>query len=99
VSENDPSTEPVKLEYAAPARRGRPVLGIIVAILGMAAGMFGALMLFYGIPGIIYVFARDNRADFPGDLFEAAMFLIIGSFCLAVAIRWCCAARGIMRGE
>ena len=100
MSENDPSREPVKLDYAAePDRHGGQVLGIVVGILGMIAGGFGGLMLFYGVIGIVYIFTRSLRADFAGDLFGVIMFLIIGSFCLAVSIRWCRAAGRVMRGE
>jgi len=56
-------------------------------------------MLFYGVPGIPYVFFHDNKVDFPGDLFELIMFLVIGVFCLYVAFRWCRAARRIFSGR
>lgn len=100
MSENDPSREPVKLDYAAPPpRRGRSFLGIIVGILGITVGMFGMLMLINGILGVIYVLSHSNRTVLRGDLFEAVMLLIIGSFCLAVSIRWCSAAGRMMRGD
>ena len=88
------------LAYATPpARRGRPVLGVVVALLGAGTGFFGALMLFFGISGIPYVFAHDNSIDFPGDLFGLIMFLLIGSICIYVAIRWCRAASRIVSGK
>lgn len=100
MSENGPSRKPVKLDYAAePDRRGSQVLGIVVGILGMLTGGFGALTLFYGVIGMVCVFTRSLRPDFAGDLFEGVMFLIIGSFCLAVSIRWYRTAGRIMKGK
>ena len=100
VNENNPRSKPPALDYAAPStRRGNPILGIVVGILGVCAGLFGAVMLFYAIPGVVYVFTRSNRGDFAGDLFEVVMFLVIGAFCLYVAIRWCRAVRGIIAGK
>ncbi|HEY2588132.1 MAG TPA: hypothetical protein VGI81_20480 [Tepidisphaeraceae bacterium] len=87
------------LTYATPsARRGRPVLAVLVAILGIGAGLFGALMLFYGIAGVLYVCTRDNGADFPSDLIVVVLFLVIGIFCCYVALRWCRAVRRIFSG-
>jgi uncharacterized membrane protein HdeD (DUF308 family) len=100
VNQNDQSSEPTALDYAKPSRRhGNPVLGVVVAALGVCAGLFGALMLFYGIPGIVYVFTRSNSRDFAGDLFEVVTFLLIGILSLYAAMRWCRAVRGIMAGR
>lgn len=74
-------------------------MGTIVGLLGVCAGLFGALMLFYGIPGIVYVFTRSNSRDFAGDLFELVMFLLIGVVSLYVSFRWCRAVRGIFAGR
>jgi hypothetical protein len=100
VNEHDPPPRPAALDYAGPSTlRGRPVLGVIVAILGVCVGSFGALTLSYGVVGIVYVFTRSNRRDFAGDLFETVMFLLIGIVCLYVAFRWCRAARAIVVGR
>ena len=100
VKEHDPPSQPAALDYAAPStRRGKPALGIIVGLLGACAGLFGSLMLFYGIPGIVYVFTRSNSRDFAGDLFMVVMFLLIGIVSLYVAFRWCRAVRGIIIGR
>lgn len=65
----------------------------------MAAEIFGGLllifsicMLAYGVIGVVYVvqefFTPYGRFDAPGDIFEVSMFLIIGIFSGAFAIRW-----------
>jgi hypothetical protein len=100
IAANHPPKGTPTLAYATPpARRGRPELGVLVALLGGGAGLFGALMLFFGITGIPYVFGRNNSIDFPGDVFGLVMFLLIGSICVCVAIRWCRAAWCIVCGR
>jgi hypothetical protein len=90
VTDSHPPDDTPVLAYSAPlARSGRPLLGTVVAVLAVVAGFFGAVMMFYGISGVPYVFFHDNSVDFPGDLFELIMFLLIGMFCLYVAVRWC----------
>jgi hypothetical protein len=100
MGESDQSAEPPVLAYATPSvHRGYPVLGAIVALLGACTGLFGSLMLLVGIPAILDTFTRDNSRDFPGDLFECSLFLLIGFFCLYIAVRWCRAVRGIFTGK
>jgi hypothetical protein len=100
MGESDQSQDPPLLANATPSvHRSRPVLGTIVAILGVCAGLFGSLMLFVGIPGIFVTFMRDNSRDFPGDLLECIMFLLIGFFCLYISIRWCRTVCGIFAGK
>ena len=55
-------------------------------------------MLYYGVPGLTYVFTRDNGRDFGGDLFEIILFLLIGTICLYFAVRWCKAAIHMIAG-
>ena len=100
MSEDPQTSQSTTLDYGAPAgRRGNPVLGVVVGVLGVCAGLFGGLMLFYGIPGIVYVFTRSNSRDFGGDLFEVVMFVLIGIVSLYVAVRWCRSVRGIIAGR
>lgn len=85
------------LDYGRPPTgRGNAVLGIVVGLLGLCALAFGMLMLFIGVPGIFEVFSSSNSQDFPGDLFEVVMFLLIGIVCVYVAIRWFRAANRLL---
>jgi hypothetical protein len=85
-----------------PHRRARahPLLGITVALLATVSGLFGGVMLFYGIRAIPFVFSHRNRnsVSFGGDVFELAMFLGIGVFCLYVAVRWYRKVPALMSG-
>jgi hypothetical protein len=82
-----------------PVRRAQPFLGAIVAVLAVADGLFGALMLLCGIPGIPYVMFHANSADFAGDVFQLTMFLLIGFFCLYIAVRWLREAARLLSGK
>ena len=66
----------------------------------MAAEIFGGLLLIFsicmlgfGVIGLVValqedVFTRHGRLNTAGDFFEVSMFLIIGLFSGAFAIRW-----------
>ena len=62
-------------------------MSAIAAVLRTVAGLFGALMLFYGVAGIFWL-VRDRRRVDGEDVFEVAMFNIIGGLSAFVAIRW-----------
>ena len=88
------------MNYATPpTHRGRPVVGSFVALLAICASLFGLLMLSVGIPGLVEVCFHSEKADFAHDLFEVSMFLLIGVFCICVAIRWFRAFPGIIAGK
>ena len=85
--ENKPD-DPQALDYAAPATPARnSSMSAIAAVLGTVAGLFGALMLFYGVAGIFWL-VRDRRRVDGEDVFEVAMFNIIGGLSAFFAIRW-----------
>ena len=62
-------------------------MSALAAVLGTLAGLFGALMLFYGVVGIFWL-VRDRRRIDGEDVFEVAMFNIIGALSAYFAIRW-----------
>lgn len=67
---------------------------------GILAGLFGALMLFYGIDGVIWVLTRKNNARyFAEDSFAVMLFVLIGAVCAFVAVRWCRAAGRLFTGS
>jgi hypothetical protein len=101
VIEPPPSPNPPVLPYGTrPVSHPRPLLGIVVALLATVSGLFGGLMLFHGILGIPFVFSRRNRnsVTFGGDVFELAMFLVIGVFCLYISVRWYRKVPALMSG-
>lgn len=80
--------DPPPLDYAAPASRAEPsATSPVPAVLGTVAGLFGALMLFYGVGAILGVL-RDRRRLDAEDLFEVVMINVIGGLSAAFAVRW-----------
>ena len=79
------------LDYARlPAKRPGPGMALLGGLLAVIVGLFGGVLLYFGLPGLVHVLRKGNRSSpaFAGDVFETAMFVIIGVFCVAVAIRW-----------
>lgn len=66
-------------------KRSNPDGGAIIA--GTLVGLFGSLMLVYGIVGSIFVIHRWKKAD-GEDVFEVAVILFIGVLCICAACRW-----------
>jgi hypothetical protein len=65
-------------------------LSFDAAIFGTLAGLFGALMLFYGVLGIVWLIKEWRRWKFLDgeDVFEVGMLLLIGAVSAFVAFRW-----------
>jgi hypothetical protein len=72
---------------------GYSSLGGLPAALGVLLGIFSALMLFSGVVALAYVIDHDVIQHLGGvntgaDFGETIVFLLIGLFCGAVALRW-----------
>lgn len=87
----DDIENPPPLDYATRQPRGRSQgLSVVAAVFGTFAGLFGALMLFYGVGGVIWLMGEWKRWKFldGGDVFEVVMFLLIGLVSSYVSVRW-----------
>ena len=56
-------------------------------VLGLAAGCFASLLLFYGATGIVWV-ARFWRRTDGQDVVAVALCTLTGAFCAVVSARW-----------
>jgi len=69
-------------------------MSAIAAILGTIAALFGAVMLFYGIDGIIWLVRDWKRVD-GEDVFSVVIWNLIGALAAFFAFRW---IRSAIRG-
>ena len=75
-------------DYATAASRPKSsAMSPVAAIVGTVAGLFGALMLFYGVGGIVWL-VRDWRRVDGEDVFAVAMFNVVGGLSAFFAVRW-----------
>ena len=82
-----PQHELPPLDYATPPPPPVEPVHFIPLIVGLAAALFGGLMLYYGAAGIVWLVRNWRRTD-GEDVFEVAMFNGIGAFCTFVGVRW-----------
>jgi hypothetical protein len=59
----------------------------VAVVAGVVVGLFGAIVLFYGIGGVYWLFRDRRRAD-GEDVFEVALINLIGAVCAFFAWRW-----------
>jgi hypothetical protein len=87
--------QPTPLDYGTPAPESpSSQLAPAALLLGIISGLFGAFMLYYGIPGIPWLIRDWDKGLDGGDVFSVVMVNLIGVFCCAVAVRWIwCALR------
>ena len=74
------------LEYATTAPRPKPAPTVAAAVFGVIAGLFGGIMLLYGIGGAIALTRTTRRVD-GEDVFAVSMFILIGTLCEFFAAR------------
>ncbi|HEV8274839.1 MAG TPA: hypothetical protein VGQ26_03975, partial [Streptosporangiaceae bacterium] len=68
------SNDPPALDYATPETRRKPsALSPIAAVLGALVGLFGALMLFCGVAGIVWLVRDWRRGVVPDSGTQAAL--------------------------
>jgi hypothetical protein len=75
------------LEYATPKRPERSARSAAAIVFGVMAGLFGALMLFYGVEGIVWLVRDWKRVD-DQDVVDVVVWNIIGLVCAYAAWRW-----------
>ena len=91
---DDRSEQPRVLDYSPPpgpvGRTVNRITAVLGLLLALASGLFGLLMLIFGVPYLVDVLPKGNRLSpaFGEDVFESVMFIIIGLFCIYVAVRW-----------
>jgi hypothetical protein len=83
------------LDYATatPTRRDRSAaMRLVAAVLGTVAVLFGILMLYYGVSGIVWLTGHWIVGDGMGgdglDVFAGAVLNAIGALSAFFAVRW-----------
>jgi hypothetical protein len=71
--------KPVPLDYGTPAPPSQSSeLAPVAVLLGIISGLFGAFMLYYGIPGIPWLIRDWDKGLDGGDVFSVVMVNLIG---------------------
>lgn len=87
----DTINSPRILDYATPAgRRKSAISPLVAAAFSILGGLFGALMLLWGVTGIVWLVGEWKRWKFldGSDIFGVALCLLIGAVSAVFSVRW-----------
>ena len=85
---------PPVLDYGTPPKPKENVVdGAISGIMGISAALLSFLTLFYGVTLLAYTFTESRSQDVLGNLFQAAISLLVFVLSLRSAFRLLRSAR------